>query len=445
MRKVSLLEICETGLKEVLKLGADEAEVYVFLSKDIEVKIQKNDIHVASTQVANGAGIRVFKNKGLGFAGITDFKNIKDGCKRAVELASVSPKDEYNKLPFPMELKEVPALYDPRAEEFGVEQTLKYGINLLREAKDYDPRITVDRGSFEASIYNRAIMNSNGIKAEKKESIFIYYIMGMAVDGSAVSSFQYEVDGVRFVNEIDIKMCAHEFAKKAVESLGATKGESFRGKVILSPDAVEELIAYPIIYSVNANNVQKGMSKWKAQLDTLVASEELTIEDNGLLPGGLGSSTFDREGIPHSPITIMEAGRLCSYMYNTYTATKDNRNTTGHASGGALQLPWIGVTNLIMKEGKITKDELIKGVNQGVLVTRFSGFPNPMSGEFSGVVKGGWLIKNGELTIPLCETLIQGNIYELLHKVFGVSKEQKKAMNFMLPWVGLEGVSVTAG
>lgn len=442
---MNLLEICNTGLKEAKKLGAEEAEIYITSSKHLEVNIEKNDIQLARSQVEDGVGIRVFKNNGLGFASISDFGAIKQGCSRAVELARQSPKDPYNKLPEPIEIKKVPNLYDPKSENFSTKLALEQAISMLETARSYDPRITVDRGMFQAEITHEAIMNSSGVQAEETSSVFVYYIMGMAVDGKKVSSFAYEFDGIRFVDEIDVKKCANDFARKVIDSLGATKGESFKGQVILSPESVGSLIASAMLFSVNANNLQKGMSRWKGKLGSQVASSSLTVEDNGLIPGGLGSSAFDREGIPPSPLTIIEQGKLNAYMYNTYTALKEKRSSTGHAAGGTTSVPGIGPTNFTIKEGETPKDDLIKGVSQGVLVNRFAGFPNPLTGEFSGAVKGGWLIKNGKLAVPLCETLIQGNIYDLFTKISAISKERRKVMSSLLPWILIDDISVTAG
>ncbi len=442
---MNLLEICDTGLKEINNLGAQEAEIYAVSSKNIEVSIEKNDIQLARSQVEGGVGIRVFKDQGLGFASLSDFNAIKQGCKRAVELARQSPKNQYNKLPEPIGIKKIPNLYDPKSEDFSTKLALEQAISMLEIARNYDPRITVDRGMFQASISHEAIMNSNGIQSEETSSFFAYYIMGMAVDGQKVSSFAYEFDCVRFMDKIDVKRCANDFALKVIDSLGATKGESFKGQVILSPESVGSLIASAILFSVNANNLQKGMSRWAGKLGTQVTSSSLTVEDNGLLPGGLGSSSFDREGIPPSPLTIIEEGKLNAYMYNTYTALKENRNSTGHAAGGISSVPGIGATNFTIKEGTSSKEDLIKGVKQGVLVTRFAGFPNPMTGEFSGAVKGGWLIKDGKLTVPLCETLIQGNIYDLFTKISAISKERRQVMSSLFPWILIDDVSVTAG
>ncbi|MCX8169965.1 MAG: TldD/PmbA family protein, partial [Candidatus Methanomethyliaceae archaeon] len=317
---MSLLEICERGIKKAINFGSDETEIYVESLKNIEVVIEKNDIQFGKSQIETAIGIRAFKNKGLGFASVSDFMSLEDGIKRAIELASASPPDKYNKLPTPVKLKEIPNLYDHQSKEFSVQQALEYAISMLNNAKNYDHRISVESGKFNAQISTRAIMNSNGIVGEETSSFFTYQIMGMAIDDNgAVSSLEYEFDGVRFISDIDTTKCALEFARKAINSLGARKSNNFKGKVLFSPTAVLELITLPIIYSINANNVQKGTSRWRDKINTPIASPLLTIEDNGILIGGLGSSSFDREGLPHSPITIIENGVLLSYLYNTYT------------------------------------------------------------------------------------------------------------------------------
>lgn len=441
----NLLEICDTGIKEAAKRGASETEVYAASIKVIEVNLEKNDIQLATSQISDGIGIRVFKNKSLGFASITDLKDIKKASEIAVELAKCSPWDKYNELPEPVALPQVEKIYDPKVRNFSIDNALKHAVTMLEEAKNYDSRVTIDRGSFVALVNQHAIMNSKGVQAKEISSSFQYMIMGMAVAGKEVSSFTYEFDVTRFLDEVDVKKVARGFARKAIESLGAGKGKSFKGTVLLSPECVTDLLAASILSSVNARVIQKGMSRWAGKIGQQVASKILTVEDNGLLPGGLGTAAFDREGMPHKPLTIISDGTLQSYMYNTYTALKDNRNTTGHAAGGTKKVPAIGPTNFDIKAGDVTTEQLIENMKQGVIVNRFAGFPNAVTGEFSGVVKGGWLIENGKRVKPICETLIQGNIYNLLTQISGISKERKRVSNFLLPWICIANVNITAG
>jgi len=269
--------------------------------------------------------------------------------------------------------------------------------------------------------------------------------MGWAADDEEVSSFDYQFGGKRFINDIDVKTIAKYFAKNVIGSLGAEKGESFVGTVILSPNSVFELLIFPLLFSINSNNVQKKMSKFKGKIGEKIASNLLTIKDNGILPHGLGSSSFDREGVPHKPINIIENGKLISYMYNAYTANKEGRLSTGHASGGARTVPGIGPTNFIIKSGNVNYKDMISNIDRGIIVTRFSGNTNPVSGDFSGVVKGGYLIKNGKIIKPLIETLIAGNIFEALNKITAISKETKWVNSSILPYLVIEDVNITSG
>ncbi len=132
-------------------------------------------------------------------------------------------------------------------------------------------------------------------------------------------------------------------------------------------------------------------------------------------------------------------------MYNTYTANKAGRLSTGHASGGARTAPGIGPTNFIIKSGNINYKDMISNIDRGIIVTRFSGNTNPVSGDFSGVVKGGYLIKNGKIIKPLIETLIAGNIFEALNKITAISKETKWVNSSILPYLVIEDVNITSG
>jgi PmbA protein len=170
-----------------------------------------------------------------------------------------------------------------------------------------------------------------------------------------------------------------------------------------------------------------------------------TMEDDATLKGGVDSSTFDREGVPRARLPLIREGVLQSYLYNTYCARKENRTSTGHASGGTRTVPGIASTNVLISPGEPTLEELVEDTKKGVLVTRFSGPPNPFSGEFSGVVKGGFLIEDGKRTRPLLGTLIAGNVFDLLSDVSGLSKETRRVMSLVSPYIRTENVSITSG
>lgn len=441
-----LPRLCQQAVEDAQRLGADETEAYAADSRSISVSIENNDVKLAESHEERGIGIRVFRKGGLGHAATNDLSvdAVAKAAEQAVAIASGTPSDPCNVLPEPQSIEPIAGLYDPAGESFGVEQALDSSLKMLATARDYDERVTVDSGMFEADIGGEAIATSKGIVASEQSSLFLYFIMGMARDGEEVSNFQFDFDAHRSVSEIDVEAVARRFAETVVSTLGAGQGETFTGSVILSPDAATDILG-PIVSAVDANRVQNGMSLWAEHLGQQVASALLTVEDNGRLEGGVDTSSFDREGVPHRKLAIIENGRLANFLHNTYTAKKGDANLTGHADGGTGGPPGIGTTNVAIAPGNTSKDAMVAGIDKGMLVTRFSGSTDPISGDFSGAVKGGFLIEHGKIVRPVCQSMIAGNTFELLSQISALSSERKRLMSWLVPYVQLEGVSVTAG
>ena len=442
-----MLGIGEFAVKEALKRGADEAEVFLGIERELSVTFERNDVNLGKAHEMSGVGIRVFKNKALGFSSVNSLANgdISKAVENSIKLAKNSPPDKYNELPDKRPIRKVPGIFDKDSGGFRSTDALEHATRMFRSAKDYDERITVDSCTFAASMGERAVVSSRGVGCEERFSTFTYNIIGMARDGEEVSTMDYLFDGNHSAKEIDCEEMARDFAERVVKSLGAKKIESFMGSILLSPMTSVELLGSLLSFSCNSNKVQKGASKFRDKLGKGVASGILTARDDGSLPGGLGSASFDREGLPHSPLPLIEKGTLKAFMYNSYTARKEDRDSTSHAAGGTRDVPSIAPTNLMIEPGREGWMDIVKDIRKGILVNRFSGFPDPISGDFSGVVKGGWLIENGELVKPVIETMIAGNIFELLRKVSAISKERRKLYNFIMPYIRIDDVSVTGG
>lgn len=443
---MDVLEACNYAAKKAVELGATEAEGFAASGKEINVTIERNQIKMGKSQNLSGIGIRVIRDHSLGFASVNDLTaaEIDVAAKNAVSLAKRAPPLEFNELPDVKPIKSVKGLYDPNSLDFTMDDALVAASKLLSSARDYDPRVTVDSGYFSVNVGESGVASSRGVEASGKSSIFTHVIMGMAVEGDDVSSFDYRFNGTRRVDEIDVESSGRSLGETVVKSLGSEKIESFKGQIILNPLTVMELLAVVVSFSVDSNAVQKGMSRFAGRIGETVAVDNLTVRDDGTIPGGLGSSSFDREGCPHTPLPIVEKGVLKNFLYNTLTANKEGRESTGHASGGISGPPRIATTNLIIEAGDSAIDQLIEETDKGIMVSRFSGVPDTISGDFSGAVKGGYLIEKGERVKPVKETLIAGNVFELFNSISGISKETEKIMNNVVPFVRLDDVSVTS-
>lgn len=442
-----LMDICARMVKVGTGLGADEVEIFAAKQRSIEASFENNEIKMAKHMTSSAVGIRVFRKHSLGFASVNSLEQsrLEKAVGDAVALSKNAPADANNGLPGPRQLRPVIGLYDEAIEGMREEDVLERALKMLAAAKGVDARVTVDGGRFEAAIGSKAIANSLGIEGSEDFSAIYYDVGAHAIEGSNVSSIDYRFDGTRVMKGDDSEGIAVELANAAVESLSARKVESHTGSIIFSPLAAIEVLLSPILFSVDSNNVQKGVSRFRGKMGEKVASEVLTIRDDGDIPRALSSSAFDREGIPHSALSVIEKGRLGAFLYDAYTARKEGVESNGHAAGSPRGVPSIDATNVRVVPGSTTLDEIISSVKKGLLVQRFSGRVDPVSGDFSGVAKGSRRIEGGALHEAVKETLISGNVYDVLAKLRGLSKETKRVMDFELPHFVVDDISITGG
>jgi PmbA protein len=200
-----------------------------------------------------------------------------------------------------------------------------------------------------------------------------------------------------------------------------------------------------ISHSINSDAVQKKSSHFAGKVGRKVSSDVLTVEDDATNPDGLGASSFDREGVPHRRNVVIEKGVLKKFLYNTYTAKKDGVKSTGNASGSTGSPPSVSTTNFIVRPGRQSLDTLVSEMKSGIIISRFSGNVNPVNGDFSGVVKGGRLVKNGAVQHAVKEVMVAGNVFSALRRLDGISRERKIIYDSMLPYMRFGGISFTAG
>ncbi len=440
-------DLLRYAIKEAEAQGASDCEAYAADIRESEVFIENSDLKQAKSQSSSSIGIRVLLNGSLGFYSVNRLvkDEIKHAVAMAIKVARVSPRDKYNSLPSKSKVNMLRGIYDKKSESFEASDAAKMAAEMLKSAKSYDKRVSIDSGSFAGNIMTHSLANSNGLYLTEKVSAFSWSIMGMAISGADVSSFDFQVGATHHVKDIDVQSTATEFAETVVNSLGPRKIESFRGEMLLTPSAVHELVEEVLSHSVNSDAVQKKSSYFANKLGKVVASNLLTVEDDATNTEALGASSFDREGVPHRRNVVVEKGMLKKFLYNTYTAKKGGVKSTGNASGSTGSPPSVSTTNVVIKQGRTSLDALISEMKSGIIISRFSGNVNPVNGDFSGVVKGGRLVKNGQVQHAVKEVMVAGNVFDALKRLSGVSKERKIIYDSILPHMRFDNISFTAG
>ena len=197
---------------------------------------------------------------------------------------------------------------------------------------------------------------------------------------------------------------------------------------------------------INAYTVQKGGSMLADKIGEKIAAEHTSVTDDGRMPGGIASSTFDDEGHPTQVTPILEEGILKNFIYDNYTALKDGTSSTGNGSRGSYgSSVQPSTSNLILSKGDYSESELFREVKHGLYVESVIGewLSNAVSGELNATVTHGYLIEKGELTKPVKGVVIAGNFYELLMDgIEAIGNDMKNSGSVYSPSVRISKLSI---
>lgn len=437
---MDLLSTLENVVHFCERQGA-ESEVYGTKKRETIVSLERNDIKLCVQQVVTGIGVRTLIENSLGFACCNSLKGstAKETAAKAVRMSKKTPPLPSNTFVGPFPLPEVSGLYDPGIETFDEEPAVSAARAMLTTARE-DPRVSVDNGEVFISAEERAICTSSGISASEKRSRFSWYVVGMAREGTAVGSYEYQYGCTTRAKGLYLEETAQNLAEQALATLHPRKVSSFTGDLILGPDAVSTLIGDSVAFAANATNVHMRQSVLAGKEGEKIASDIVTITDDSTLPGDYNSSTFDREGSPHQKVVIIDKGILKGFMHHSMTAKLENRESTGNATGSFAEMPRIDITHFAVEKSSRNIQTMIEETEKGLLVSKYGGAGEDMSGDFSGALKGAQFIKSGEVQHPVKEVTVTGNVFEILPKISDISEETARFPKMVLPYVKVPGV-----
>jgi PmbA protein len=446
-----LLARCEELAERALSGGADEAEAFAVHGHTIAVRFEKGDLKLTQVDEGTSLGLRVFREKRLGFASTNqcDERSLATTSRDALTLASFARPDEFNRLPAAHLIARQASLVERAVAELSVEEAVALGRGFLERVKSFDRRLSIDSAACEVRRGSRAIHTSRGVRAVESDAELAFNVFGMAIEGDDVAGFHAEGDALRALAGVEPAMdrCAREFASVALGNLGAAQAESYRGPVLFAPDAFLDVFLDPLVSAASAIAVQRKRSPLAGRLNERIADATLDLFDDPSDRSLSGASAFDREGQPAARTAIVERGALKSFLYNGFAAAVEGRSSTGHASGGARSVPGLGVHAIsVGAGGGGDRAQMMRALGRGLFVQRFSGSVDPASGDFSGVAKSARWIERGESVRSLRETLLSGNVFELLKSITALSSQRVRCSGASLvPYALVDGVAVTAG
>ncbi|ABK14205.1 MAG: TldD/PmbA family protein [Methanothrix sp.] len=406
----------ERLLERALGLGADEAEVFGVWSRNLTLELRRDRVESISASVLRGLGLRAIIKGGVGFSSTSDLSRIDDVAEAAVSAARIFGPDRlWRGLPGKSRMPSVDGVFDRRIADVQTDTLLEISEELLGGCGAVGGVEPVS-GGVSCTHSLEILINSSGLDLSE-EGTSIHLALETIARGSSGVATGSEFDNSRSFS-VNARAVGEKAADLARRSLDGISIETDTYDVVLSPVAFAELLESTFIPSLSAENVQKGRSTLAGMLNKSVSDLRLQVVDDGALPAGMGSSAFDGEGVPSQRNVLLEDGVLRSYLYDSYTAGKEGRSSTGNSvRSGYSEMPRIGIRNLIISSKEPV--EMLDGVREGVLVNSVIGAhtANPISGDFSVEARNSFRIRAGEIAEPVRSAMIAGNIFDLLKHI----------------------------
>ena len=230
-------------------------------------------------------------------------------------------------------------------------------------------------------------------------------------------------------------------AERALRRLGARKIATREVPVVFDPEISATLLRH-LSSALSGYSLYKGASFLAGKLGERIASELVSVVDDGTIPGALGSKPFDGEGLPVGKRRVVERGILKSYLLDTYSGRKLGLPSTGNASRSIGEPPGVSPTNFFLAAGSHSPEEIVASVEEGLYVTELIGFGvNLITGDYSRGAVGLW-IEKGKLTYPVEEITIAGNLKEMLGNIEMVGNDLELRGRIAAPTIKISRMTV---
>jgi len=438
-------ELASDLLSRALARGGDLAELYVEERTGLGLTLDDRRVERPQSGREIGASIRVVQGDSTYFGhvdglGEEDLRRVAESVSQAVSGGRREPQA--------LSAAAEPAeAYDIRQRPEEIDSASKADIlracdEAARSAGDEVTQVTV---SYVENRRRVQVFNSDGINAADDRTRVRLGAQVVARRNGTVET-GHETRGGHAGFELvanQPEQVAQEAARKALTMLDAVDAPTGRMTVVVGNGFGGVLLHEAVGHGLEADAIQKRASVYAGRLGEQIAPNFLLAYDSGAEANEWGSDGIDDEGTPTQRTTIIEDGRLTSYLYDLLRARKDGVPSTGNGRRESFRhLPLPRMTNTYFANGNATPEELIEGTEHGLYAVSFGGGQvEPATGDFVFGLSEGYLIENGKVTKPVRGATLIGNGLEALQQIDGVAADLAIATGFC----GKGGQRVAAG
>ncbi len=441
-----LTELTSAMLEAAERAGADAADAIATDGQALSIDVRNGTLEHAERTEGIEIGLRVLIGQRQACVAASDAsqRTIEEIAERAVAMAGVAPEDPHIGLADPADLArdwnvEALDLTDPGADPTPAE--LQAAAAEAEAVALGTAGISQSESAAASFSRNRVqIAASNGFAGGYARSSHGLYCVAITGEGTGMER-DYAGEGRIYRADLPTP---EEIGKLAAERTlaraGSRKPPTGAYPVLYDERISSGLIGH-LLQAVSGASIARGSSWLRAKLGEQVLPEGLDIIENPLRPRVSGSKPFDAEGLPTGPRPIVEDGILQGWTLDLATARKLGMKSTGNAARGPSGPPTPSLTNVSLTEGMQSREDLISNMGTGLLVTSLIGSSiNPTTGDYSRGASGFW-VENGEITYPVNECTIAGNLHDMLRSITPAN-DARHHLSRIVPSLLVEGLTI---
>lgn len=420
------LELDKETLAQLLELalqnGGDFAEVYFEYNVSNSIGLEENKIYAASRGVDMGVGIRVLKGEKTGYAHTDDLslERLRETARVSGLIASGRTKEGTISL----KERETPSYYLVKTTPDSIIPQDK--AKLLWKANDvaraYDSRITQVSVGFSDTNKKIVIANSEGVFVSDDQTISRLSVSASALENGKRSRGYAYKGGTLGYEHYDLKV-AEELAKEAgrvtMAMLPAEDAPAGEYPIVLAKGDCGTFFHEAIGHSLEGDGARKKTTCFWDKKGETIATESVSLADDGTVPGARGSINVDDEGTPGQKNILIENGKCTGFLYDKLNAKLMGTKSTGNGRRESYQhYPIPRMTNTYLMAGKDDPQDILRSVRNGIFIAKIGGGNvSPTTGRFVFSVPEGYMIEEGKITTPLKGIQLMGNGPDVLMNI----------------------------
>jgi PmbA protein len=447
MSESNLSDLAAAIVRHALSRGATDAECNVAEGDEFSANVRMREIESIKEAGSRAVGLRILIGRKMGASYTSDFsvEGVDRMVQSAVELAGMTNEDPHAGLPAAEELGKIDGdlgLFCADVEQLDTPAKIEMAKRAEEAALSADPRIFNSEGaSFDNHVGRYAFANSRGFAGEYRSSYCSLSTVPVARDGKSMERDSWYTQARGFAGLESPEEVGQTAARRALRRLNPVKVETQKVPVVFEPRAARSLLDH-LFDAVHGMSIYRHESFLAGKLGEKVAADDVTLIDDGTIPGLFGSSPYDDEGVPTRRTVVIERGVLKSYLLNVYAARKLGMKTTANASRGITGNAGIGHGNFFLEKGVQSPEQIVAGVADGFYVTELIGFGvNIVTGDYSRGATGLW-IRNGELAFAVSEVTIASTLQEMLMNLEAVGANLEFRSSLAAPTLKIREMTV---